>query len=75
MSWNLIQWSEQTSNIMATMTYKELLEELKQLNEEQLKKNVAIFAGALKFLIIFSFLPNLLQIVYYRPLLQRLELD
>ena len=43
MSWNLIQWSEQTSNIMATMTYKELLEELKQLNEEQLKKNVAIY--------------------------------
>jgi hypothetical protein len=28
---------------MATMTYKELLEELKQLNEEQLKKNVAIY--------------------------------
>ena len=43
MSWNLIQWSEQTSNIMATMTYKELLEELKQLNEEQLNKNVAIY--------------------------------
>ena len=43
MSWNLIQWSEQTSNIMATMTYKELLEELKQLNEEQLNKNVAVY--------------------------------
>ena len=28
---------------MATMTYKELLEELKQLNEEQLNKNVAIY--------------------------------
>lgn len=43
MSWNLIQWSEQTSNIMATMTYQDLLEELQQLNPNQLKKNVAIY--------------------------------
>ena len=47
MSWNLIQWSEQTSNIMATMTYKELLEELKQLNPEQLSKNVDWAGGYL----------------------------
>ena len=38
MSWNLIQWSEQTSNIMATMTYKELLEELNNLTLSNLAK-------------------------------------
>ena len=43
MSWNLIPWSEQTTNIMATMTYADLIEKLQQLDEKQLKKNVAIY--------------------------------
>jgi|TARA_Y100000022_G_C13020581_1_gene270979 hypothetical protein len=43
MSWNLIPWSEQTTNIMATMTYAQLIEKLQQLDEKQLKKNVAIY--------------------------------
>ena len=38
MSWNLIPWSEQTTNIMATMTYADLIEKLQQLDEKQLKK-------------------------------------
>jgi len=43
MSWNLIPWSEQTTNVMATMTYEDLLTKLQQLNPNQLKKNVAIY--------------------------------
>lgn len=43
MSWNLIPWSEQTTNVMATMTYEDLIVKLQQLDANQLKKNVAIY--------------------------------
>tara|TARA_B100001057_G_scaffold449116_1_gene490025 strand:+ start:1508 stop:1720 length:213 start_codon:yes stop_codon:yes gene_type:complete len=43
MSGILIPWSEQTTNVMATMTYEDLLTKLQQLNPNQLKKNVAIY--------------------------------
>ena len=43
MSWNLIPWSEQTPNILATMPYEDLITKLQQLDDNQLKKNVAIY--------------------------------